>query len=484
MKPYIDGIFNEINYMKMISSYENKNTVKYYEYFHTNDELAIVMELCDGQLLNYFNSRNDISGYDLNIIKGILNQLNNSFRIMAEMNLVHRALNLQNILIKNDKKMSDFIIKLKLTDDCILLDDLKYNKNHKIKNNPQFIAPEILKEEEYNQNCDLWSLGVIIYVLIFKKYPYNGNTSKSILNQIKDAQLEKTNDEDLDDLIQNLLIENPKDRLDWNDYFNHQFFEETQNYKNLYIIGDKIGNSKFAQIFKAIEKKSKEKRAIKIYNKSRIRADFKRNSFQNPDKNKIKPYIKGFYNEINHMKMIEKEGNNKYSVKLYEYYNTKEEFIIVMELCDGTLLDIVINRENPFNFQEIKNILKQLNHSFEILAKNKVILRALNMDNILIKYEDKTNYIVKLKITDDCLINEENFDEYSIKEDNKNFIAPEILKKEKFIEKSDLWSLGVIIYVLAFNNYPYEGEKDDVILDKIKKLKLNKTLNNDLNYLI
>ena len=213
MKPYIDGIFNEINYMKMISSYENKNTVKYYEYFHTNDELAIVMELCDGQLLNYFNSRNDISGYDLNIIKGILNQLNNSFRIMAEMNLVHRALNLQNILIKNDKKMSDFIIKLKLTDDCILLDDLKYNKNHKIKNNPQFIAPEILKEEEYNQNCDLWSLGVIIYVLIFKKYPYNGNTSKSILNQIKDAQLEKTNDEDLDDLIQNLLIENPKDRL-------------------------------------------------------------------------------------------------------------------------------------------------------------------------------------------------------------------------------------------------------------------------------
>ena len=200
--------------------------------------------------------------------------------------------------------------------------------------------------------------------------------------------------------------------------------------------------------------------------------------------------------------MIEKEGNNKYSVKLYEYYNTKEEFIIVMELCEGTLLDIIINRENPFNFQEIKHILKQLNHSFEILTKNKVIHRALNIDNILIKYEDITNYIVKLKITDDYiivlifftfisskknkekLINEENYDEYSIKEDNKNFISPEILKKEKFIEKSDLWSLRVIIYVLAFNNYPYEGEKDDVILDEIKKMKLNKTLNNDLNDLI
>ena len=47
--------------------------------------------------------------------------------------------------------------------------------------------------------------------------------------------------------------------VDWNDYFNHKFFEETQNYKNLYIIGDKIGNSKYAQIFKAIEKKVKRK---------------------------------------------------------------------------------------------------------------------------------------------------------------------------------------------------------------------------------
>ena len=104
------------------------------------------------------------------------------------------------------------------------------------------------------------------------------------------------------------------------------------------------------------------------------------------------------------------------------------------------------------------------------MTKNKVIHRALNIDNILIKYEDKTNYIVKLKITDDCiivlifftfisskknkekLINEENYDEYSIKEDNKNFIAPEILKKKKFIEKSDLWSLGVIFYLFPFNN--------------------------------
>ena len=486
MKPYIDGIFNEINYMKMISSYENKNTVKFYEYFHTNDEFAIVMELCDDNLFNYFNENK--KEFDLKKITWVLNNLNNSFRIMSEMNLVHRALNMDNILIKYiNKEKSDFIIKLKLTDDCILLNDLYHNQKHNIKKPLEFIAPEILKKEEYNQKCDLWSLGIIIYILVFKKYPYKNykpNNKTSILQQINELQLEKTKIEDLDDLIEKLLTENQEDRLDWNDYFNHQFFEETQNYKNIYEIRKNIGNSKYAKIYSAIERKTKQKRAIKIYNKNSIRADFIRNSIKNPDRNTIKPYIKGFYNEINLMKMIEKDGNNEYSVKLYEYFNTKDEFIIVMELCDGNLLELFLERKNPFNFQEIKNILKQLNQSFYIMTENQVVHRALNMDNILIKYKDKNNYIIKLKLTDDCLINNENYDEYLMKDENKNFVAPEILKKNKYIEKSDLWSLGVIIYVLALKNYPYQGEKNNEILNAIKNMKLKKTKNKNLDDLI
>ena len=76
------------------------------------------------------------------------------------------------------------------------------------------MSPEILAGEEYDNETDLWSLGVIIYQLFFKKYPYNGATEVAIykrINELGQAVLNKTGDENLDDLIRKL--------------FNHPFFK-------------------------------------------------------------------------------------------------------------------------------------------------------------------------------------------------------------------------------------------------------------------
>jgi len=84
------------------------------------------------------------------------------------------------------------------------------------------MAPEILKNEgvnkEYDEKCDLWSIGVIIYELYFKRPPFNGNNGTTILNLIKNQGkklLEKTGFYQLDDLIRKLLIEDPIKRLNW-----------------------------------------------------------------------------------------------------------------------------------------------------------------------------------------------------------------------------------------------------------------------------
>ena len=55
----------------------------------------------------------------------------------------------------------------------------KYNAGTKI-----FMAPEILRGKEYDNKCDLWSLGVNIFQLYTKKPPYNGNFDCKILEQI------------------------------------------------------------------------------------------------------------------------------------------------------------------------------------------------------------------------------------------------------------------------------------------------------------
>ena len=47
------------------------------------------------------------------------------------------------------------------------------------------MAPEILEGKEYNNKCDLWSLGIIIYNIYFKEMPYKGETIIAVFNNIK-----------------------------------------------------------------------------------------------------------------------------------------------------------------------------------------------------------------------------------------------------------------------------------------------------------
>ena len=127
-------------------------------------------------LLNYFSKEN--KSFDEKSISDILNQLNNSFKIMTKNKIVHRALNLKNILIKFINK--DLIYKLKLTNDSCLLEHCFKKSKFNLKRNIDYYAPEILNKQNYNEKCDLWSLCVIIYVLIFKKLP---SKNGDILNQ-------------------------------------------------------------------------------------------------------------------------------------------------------------------------------------------------------------------------------------------------------------------------------------------------------------
>ena len=90
------------------------------------------------------------------------------------------------------------------------------------------MAPEILNGEEYNNKCDLWSLGVNIFQLYTKKPPYSGNVEKAILNQIDklgQKVLDVIKDDNLKDLLSKLLVKEPKKRISWEEYFKHKFFQ-------------------------------------------------------------------------------------------------------------------------------------------------------------------------------------------------------------------------------------------------------------------
>ena len=225
---FIKYIINELNNMKLCSK-ENDNSVKYYEHFHYKDKFAIVMELCDNSLQKILDAREE--GFTCEQIFNIMSQLNKTFKIMYENKIIHRDIKLDNILVKykdynNNDSNINFIVKLT---DYGISKQFKNTINTSYMGTYETMAPEILEgEENYDNKCDLWSIGIIIYQLFFKEYPYKG-TPVAIYNKIKNLGkkvLKKTKNEKLDNLIESLLIREPEKRIDYEEFFNHPFFKE------------------------------------------------------------------------------------------------------------------------------------------------------------------------------------------------------------------------------------------------------------------
>ena len=74
---------------------------------------------------------------------------------------------------------------------------------------PGYMAPEVSKGEKYDRKCDLWSLGALIYVLLFKEFP------KKVIDDASQQLIKSSGNEYLDDLLTKLLIKDPEYRLTW-----------------------------------------------------------------------------------------------------------------------------------------------------------------------------------------------------------------------------------------------------------------------------
>ena len=157
------------------------------------------------------------------------------------------------------------------------------------------------------------------------------------------------------------------------------------------------GKTDNAIIYKARVKENAELRAIKVFDINIVKKKFFRDCFIHPIEEEIKLYEDSFLNEYKHMKIVEGENNeNNNTVKVYECYENENEVAIVMELCDSNLLDI-FHKMDCFSSDKIGDILSQLNNSFKIMKNKKLIHLALNLENILVKYEneDKTKFSIE-----------------------------------------------------------------------------------------
>ena len=189
------------------------NSVKIFDTFKENNTIYIVTELCDGDLIKYLDKSK--KGFSVYEIKIIMNQLNNILKEMNKKDIVHNDVKLENLLIKFKENSKEFVIKLS---DYGLAQLLSTTKD--LSNNEWGIKPfEGTKEEKESMlSINLLSLGVNIYRMLFKQ------DFKSF--QYMNKKIDKfVQDEDLKDLLKKLLVEDSKERISWNEYFNHSFFK-------------------------------------------------------------------------------------------------------------------------------------------------------------------------------------------------------------------------------------------------------------------
>ena len=234
---------------------------------------------------------------------------------------------------------------------------------------------------------------------------------------------------------------------------NNLFISQVKNDPYLdYIKIKLIGEGSFAKVLKVKHKITGAIRAMKIIHKNK--------KIKNGDDLEI-------INEINILRTMDHPN----ILKIFEFYISKESYFIITELCSGGELFQEIIDNGPFDEKQTSYIMYQIFSAVNYCHKINIIHRDLKPENILIVKREKN--LLRIKICD--FGTSKIHDKGTIQKKivgSSYYIAPEILEK-KYNEKCDLWSCGVILYILLSGKPPFEGIKDEEILEKVRYGKYN-----------
>lgn len=170
----IESLLKEVNILREM---DHANIIKIYEVFRDNSHLRIVTEYCRGGEL--FDRIVKTKGFTENQAAKYMQQIVSAVVYLHSKNIVHRDLKPENLLFESEEANS----ALKLIDFGTCKHFSKADKLLERVGSPYYIAPEVISGN-YNEKCDIWSLGVILYVLLSGVPPFFGKNDNEILTNI------------------------------------------------------------------------------------------------------------------------------------------------------------------------------------------------------------------------------------------------------------------------------------------------------------
>ena len=231
----IESIKREVDILR---SLDHPNIVKYFETYEDECYLHIVMEYIAGD--NLFRVLTDQKGFKFTerAISKIMTCLLKAVLFLHHNGIIHRDIKPENIVFVEPDNFN----ALKLIDFGLSIQQNAKKDNRRV-GTPYYMAPEMVRGN-FNYASDVWSIGVILFIMVTGKQPFRGKSKEEVFEKIKRGSYDKNTlnrakcSKEVKDLIKKMLVTEHSKRITVESALDHIWFKQFENNKNINLVVD------------------------------------------------------------------------------------------------------------------------------------------------------------------------------------------------------------------------------------------------------
>nr|XP_008005870.2 serine/threonine-protein kinase 33 isoform X2 [Chlorocebus sabaeus] len=229
--------------------------------------------------------------------------------------------------------------------------------------------------------------------------------------------------------------------------------------EEIYTFGRILGKGSFGMVIEATDKETETKWAIKKVNKEKAGSSA----------------VKLLEREVNILKSVKHE----HIIHLEQVFETPKKMYLVMELCEDGELKEILDRKGHFSENETRWIIQSLASAIAYLHNNDIVHRDLKLENIMVKSsltDDNNEINLNIKVTDFGLaVKKQSRSEAMLQATcgTPIYMAPEVINAHDYSQQCDIWSIGVIMYMLFCGEPPFLASSEEKLFELIRKGELH-----------